>query len=67
MALDKYNIYRNYYKILNKTIIRNKIFHFVFTVLDTVILTIKILDIYHTNYSSNPNKSLNYLKQYNYF
>ena len=67
MALDKYNIYRNYYKILNKTIIRNKIFHFVFTVLDTVILTIKILDIYHTNYSSNPNKSLNYLKPVNYF
>lgn len=64
---EKYNIYRNYYKILNKTLIRNKLFHVIFTVLDTMILAIKILDIYHTNYSSNPDKSINYLKPVYYF
>ena len=67
MALEKYHIYRNYYKILNKALIRNKIFHFIFTALDTVILTIKLLDIYHTNYSGNTNKSINYLKPDYYF
>jgi len=67
MATEKYSIYRSYYKILNKTLIRNKLFHFAFTVIDTMILTIKILDIFHTNYSSIPGKSINYLRPVYYF
>ena len=53
MNSGEYMNYYCYYQILNKTIIRNKTFHFLFNLLDTIILLIKILDIFKTNYNTN--------------
>ena len=50
----------SYYQILNKTIIKSKVFHFIFITLDSIILLIKIIDIYHTNYNINPS-SIKYI------
>ena len=54
--------YYSYYQILNKTMIRNKTFHFLLNLLDTFILLIKILDIFQTNYNTNLEKTIKYLK-----
>ena len=62
MALKIFINHYSYYQILNKTIIKNKGFHIIFTLFDTLITIIKILDIYQTNYNSYPNKSIKYLK-----
>ena len=62
MALKIFINHYNYYQMLNKTIIKNKGFHIIFTLFDTMILIIKILDIYQTNYNSYLNKSIKYLK-----
>jgi len=60
-----YNILINnysYYQILNKALIKNKGFHLIFTLLDTLITIIKILDIYQANYNIYSEKSIKYLK-----
>ena len=62
MDLSKYNIYNNYYHILNNTIIKNKLFHFLFINVDTIIMLVKILDIYQTNYVNNSKYFTKYLK-----
>ena len=51
----------NYYQILNKSIIRNKGFHFVINLLDTIILLIKILDVYHSSFSIPTNNSIKFI------
>ena len=50
----------SYYQILNNSIIKSKVFHFIFITLDSIILLIKIIDIYHTNYNINPS-SIKYI------
>ena len=62
MNSGEYMSYYCYYQILNKTIIRNKTFHFLFNLLDTFILLIKILDIFQTNYNTNLEKAIKYIK-----
>ena len=62
MNSGEYMNYYCYYQILNKTIIRNKTFHFLFNLLDTIILLIKILDIFKTNYNTNIDNKINYFK-----
>ena len=62
MNSGEYMNYYSYYQILNKTIIRNKTFHFLFNLIDTFILIIKILDIFQTNYNTNLDKTIKYLK-----
>ena len=57
----------NYYQILNKTIIRNKAFHFLFNILDTLLSLLKILDVYKTHYNLFPNNSLKYINVVSYF
>ena len=59
--------YYNYYIILNKTIIKNKAFHFLFSMFDDIILIIKILNIYQTNYNNSPETIIKYLKPIKYF
>ena len=62
MAFKIFINHYSYYQMLNKALINNKGFHIIFTLLDTLIIIIKILDIYQTNYNSYPNKSIKYLK-----
>ena len=62
MAFKIFINHYSYYQILNKTLINNKAFHMTFIILDNLITIVKILDIYQTNYNSNPKKSIKYLK-----
>ena len=62
MSSNDNSIFYNYYQILNNTIIRNKIFHFLFGLLDTLLTLIKILNIYKTSYNTLPDNSLKYIK-----
>jgi hypothetical protein len=50
----------SYYQILSNSIIKSKVFHFIFITLDSLILLLKITDIYHTNYNINPS-SIKYI------
>ena len=56
-----------YFQILSKKIIKNKGFHFILSLLDTLIIILIILDIYQSNYNSNPNNSIKYLKITSFF
>ena len=67
MDSNDFFILYNYYQILNKAIIRNKIFHFLFCLLDTMITLIKILYIYKTHYHTIPDNSLRYIKIISFF
>ena len=62
MPTQEYYSYYTYYQILNKSLIRNKAFHFLFCIVETIITLLKILDIYQTNYNKYPNNSIKYLK-----
>ena len=67
MPLKEYHsYYYSYYQILNKAIIRNKSFHFFFKILDSVILILKILSIYQSNYNQNIEKSNKILFPYRF-
>ena len=57
MSLNDYINYYIYFQTLNKSMIKNKIFHFLFLLLDIIILILKILNIYHSNYNTTLNKS----------
>ena len=62
MPLKEYNsFYYCYYQILNKAIFKNKAFHFLFKIFDSVILILKILSIYHTNYNPNLEKRIRFI------
>ena len=56
MSLNDYINYYIYFQILNKSIIKNKIFHFLFLLIDMIILILKILEIYHSNYNTTSKK-----------
>ena len=47
----KSNYNFNYFHILNKSIVRKKEFHTILSIIDTIIILIKILNIYQTNYN----------------
>ena len=57
MGSNDYINYYIYFQTLNKSMIKNKIFHFLFLLLDIIILILKILNIYHSNYNTTLNKS----------
>ena len=61
MSLDNLFIFRTYYQILNKTIIRNKGFHFIFNFIDNIILLLKILDVYNSYFIIANNSSIKYI------
>ena len=53
---SRYNFFYNYFQILNKSIIRKIEFHLLISILDAVIILLKLLNIYQTNYNTNMNK-----------
>ena len=66
MPLKEYHsYYYNYYQILNETLFRNKVFHFVFKLLDTIIIILKILSIFQIHYNPTLDKSFKFLFPYN--
>ena len=67
MSSNKYFTFYSYYQILNKTIIRNKAFHFLLNILDNLIILLKILNIYQTHYNHFPEKSIKYVNVVSYF
>ena len=48
----RYNFFYNYFQILNISIIRKTEFHLFLSIIDAVIMLIKALNIYHTNYNT---------------
>ena len=52
MGLKRYINYYRYFQIMNKSILKNKIFHFIFLLLDLIILIFSLLNIYRTNYNT---------------
>ena len=57
----------SYYQILNKTIIRNKAFHFLLNLLDTTLILLKILEVYHSNYNVRENSTIKFINLISYF
>ena len=52
----RYNYFYNYFQVLNKSIIRKKGLHLILSIIDSVVILIKILNIYHTNYNTHIEK-----------
>ena len=52
----RYNYFYNYFQVLNKSIIRKKELHLILSIIDSVVILIKILNIYHTNYNTHIEK-----------
>ena len=48
-----YKYYYNYFQILNKSILRKKEFHLFVSTIDILIILLKTLNIYHSNYNNN--------------
>ena len=48
---SKYKYYYNYFQILNKSIIRKNGFHLFLSLIDSLIILIKIMNIYQSNYN----------------
>ena len=57
----------SYYQILNKTIIRNKEFHFVVNLLDAIIILLRLIDAYHSNFISAENHSIKIMNLFSFF
>ena len=53
---SRYNYIYNYFQLLNKSILRKQEFHLFITILDTLIISIKMFNIYQTNYNTNIEK-----------
>ena len=51
----KSNFIYNYFQLLNKSILRKKEFHSILSIIDTIIILIKLLNIYQTNYNAYMN------------
>ena len=49
----RFNFFYNYFHLLNKSIIRKKEFHLIISIIDAVIILLKMLNIYVTDYNSN--------------
>ena len=47
------HFYYDYFKVLDKSLLRKKEFHLFFSTVDIAILLFKILNIYHSNYYKN--------------
>ena len=62
-----YNFFYNYFDILNKSIIRKTHFHLLISIIDAVVILIKILNIYQTDYNSNMDKVVKVLSPSLYF
>jgi hypothetical protein len=56
-----------YYQILNKSIIRNKGFHFIINFFDISSLLIKILDVYQAKYNNIENSPIKFLNVFSNF
>ena len=56
-----------YYQILNKSIIRNKGFHFIINFFDISLLLIKILDVYQAKYNNIANSPIKFLNVFSNF
>ena len=52
----RYNFFYNYFQMLNKSLIRKKEFHLILTIIDTIIILLKTLNIYHSNYNTQVNE-----------
>ena len=63
---EYHSFYNSYYQVLNKVLFRNKIFHFIFKIFDSIILILKILGIYQSNYNSKLEKSIKFISPYYY-
>ena len=59
--------HQNYYQILNKTIIRNREFHFMVNLLDSLILLLRLLDVYHSYFKNTKNHSIKILNFFSFF
>ena len=53
---SRYNFFYNYFQILNKSILRKQEFHLFLSIIDAVIILIKLLNIYQTNYNTHLDK-----------
>ena len=51
----RYHYYYNYFQILNKSILRWKVFHLFLSTIDIFIILLKILNIYQSNYNKKFN------------
>ena len=65
--MEKYNFFYNYFQILNKSIIRKQEFHLFLSIVDSVIILLKILNIYQTNYNTHLDKVYKELSPVLYF
>ena len=53
----KFNFFYNYFNILNKTIVRKLLIHVLISIIDTIIVLVKSLNIYYTDYNKNISKA----------
>ena len=63
----RYNFYYNYFQILNKSIIRKKEVHLLFSFLDMLIIIIKIMNVYQSGYNSNEDEIFKVMSPALYF
>ena len=67
----KFNFFYNYFNILNKAIVRKLLIHILISIIDTIIILVKSLNIYYTDYNKNISKTYKeitpsfYLSNYN--
>ena len=53
---SKYKYYYNYFQMLNKSIIRKNGFHLFLSIINELIILIKIMNIYQANYNMHLDK-----------
>ena len=63
----RYNFFYNYFQLLNKSIIRKNEFHLIISIIDTILILLKILNIYQTDYNNNIEKVYKQLSPSFYF
>ena len=63
----RYNLYYNYFQILNKSILRKKEIHIFLSFLDIFIIVVKFLNIYQTGYNADIKKVFKIMSPVLYF
>ena len=58
----RFNIFYNYFQILNQAIIRKNEFHFILSTIDTIIILLKILSIYNSSYNNQMRKAIKVIR-----
>ena len=61
MSFDYSFTFHTYFQILNKTVIRNKGFHFIIDLIDIIILLLKILDVYNSYFNTVYNSRIKFI------